>query len=94
VWLALIVWLPLTAWLLRTQWRSAHLWTGAACFAVSIFVLFFIGRAFQTTYLIWPLIGILVAMALANADDERSAARADVAGEVDGAELQPITTRP
>jgi glycosyl transferase family 87 len=94
VWLALLVWLPLTLWLLRTQRRSAHLWTGAACFTVSIFVLFFISRVFQTTYLIWPLIGVLVAVALANADDEHRSARADVAGEVDGGELQPVTTLP
>jgi Glycosyltransferase family 87 len=94
LWLALFVWLPLTLWLLWNQRRAPQLWRGAAGFAMSIFVLFFVSRVFQTTYLIWPLMGMLVAVLLANPDEERRGARADVAGEVDGGELKPITTRP
>jgi hypothetical protein len=88
------VWLPLTLWLLWNQRRSLQVWSGPAGFAVSIFVLFFVSRVFQTTYLIWPLIGVLIALVLANPDAERGSAGTDVAGEVDGGELQPITTRP
>ena len=51
-------------------------------------------RVFQTSYLVWPLIGIVAAGLLANADDEDVGARPDVAGEIDGGELQPIPTRP
>jgi hypothetical protein len=93
-WLALLVWLPVTVWLLWNQRRSGRLWTAAAGFATSIFVLFFVSRVFQTSYLIWPLTAILVAAALANSDDERPAARADVAGEVDRRELEPVPSGP
>jgi hypothetical protein len=94
VWLLLLVWLPVTAWLLWNQRRAARTWVGAAGFAVSMFVLLFISRVFQTSYLVWPLLGIVAAALLANADDEDVGARADVAGEVDGGELQPVATRP
>jgi hypothetical protein len=93
-WLALFVWLPVTVWLLWRLWRSPRLWRGAAGFAVSIFLLFFVSRVFQTTYLIWPFVAVLMAVLLANADDERGSPLADVPGEVDGGELKPITTRP
>jgi uncharacterized membrane protein len=94
VWLLLVVWLPLTLWLLRSQWRAARLWTGAAGFAVSMFVLLFISRVFQTSYLVWPLDAILVAVLLANAEDERARARTDVAGEIDSRELKAVATGP
>jgi hypothetical protein len=90
VWLLILIWLPVTVWLLWQQRRDARMWTGAAGFAVSMFVLLFISRVFQTSYLVWPLVGILAAALLANADDEDVRARADVPGEVDGAELQPV----
>ena len=93
-WLALVVWVPVTVWLLRQQWRTAQLSTSAGAFAVSIFVLFFISRVFQTSYLIWPLTAVLMAAALANSDDEQLRAPADVAGEVDRSELQPVATPP
>jgi Glycosyltransferase family 87 len=76
--LAVLVWLPVTAWLLWTQWRSRRLWVGAAGFAVSIFVLFYVSRVFQNSYLIWPLTAILVAFVLAaseRAADARASAR-------------------
>jgi hypothetical protein len=94
-WLALLVWLPVTVWLLWNQRRAGRLWGAAAAFAVSIFVLFFISRVFQTSYLIWPLTAMLVAVALAaDPDDEWTRARADVAGEVDRRELEPVTAPP
>jgi uncharacterized membrane protein len=94
VWLLILVWLPVTVWLLWQQRREARMWTGAAAFAVSMFVLLFISRVFQTSYLVWPLIGIVAAALLANADDEDRRAWADVAGEVDGRELEPIAAPP
>jgi hypothetical protein len=63
--LALVVWLPVTAWLLWAVRRSGRDWEAAAGFAVSVFVLLFIARVFQTSYLVWPLTGIAVAFLLA-----------------------------
>jgi hypothetical protein len=63
--LALVVWLPVTAWLIWVVHRSARDWEAAAGFAVSVFTLLFIGRVFQTSYLVWPLTGIAVAFLLA-----------------------------
>jgi hypothetical protein len=95
LWLVLLVWLPVTVWLLWNQRRAGRLWVAAAAFAVSIFVLFFISRVFQTSYLIWPLTALLVAAALAaDPDDERPRARPDVAGEVDSGKLEPMTAPP
>lgn len=63
--LALVVWLPVTLILLRAQWRSREPWRGAAGFALSIFVLILIGRVFHSSYLVWPLAGVVVASLLA-----------------------------
>ena len=63
--LALTVWLPATLVLLRAQVRSRDAWLGGAGFAVSIFVLIFIGRVFHPSYLLWPLAGIVLASLLA-----------------------------
>ena len=52
------------------------------------------GRVFQTSYLVWPLDAILVAVLLANAEDERARARTDVAGEIDSRELKAVATGP
>jgi hypothetical protein len=70
--LAILVWLPLTALLAWTQWRQRRLWVGAAGFASSIFVLFYLGRVFQNSYLIWPLSALLVAFVLASAERDAS----------------------
>jgi uncharacterized membrane protein len=95
VWLALLVWLPVTVWLLWNQRRGGRLWLAAGGFALSIFVLFFVSRVFQTSYLIWPLTAVLVAVALAaDPHDERPRARPHVAGEVDGGELEPVPAPP
>jgi hypothetical protein len=91
-WLLLFVWLPITAWLLWNQYRAARAWVGAAAFAISMVVLLFVSRVFQTSYLVWPLDAILVAVLLANEHDERLRSPADVAGEVDRSELQPVAT--
>jgi hypothetical protein len=74
--LALLVWLPLTAWLLWRQWCSRRMWMGAAGFAASIFVLFYLSRVFQNSYLIWPLSALLSASVLASSErDVDSSAR-------------------
>ena len=62
-----VVWLPLTVWLLRVQQRARELWVAAAGFAVSIFVLVFLGRVYHGSYLVWSLVGIAMAAALAAA---------------------------
>jgi hypothetical protein len=63
--LAALVWLPATLVLVRAQLRSRESWIAAAGFAVSIFLLIFIGRVFHASYLLWPLTGIAVAGLLA-----------------------------
>jgi uncharacterized membrane protein len=68
--LALLVWAPVTAWLLWGQLRSRELWMGAAGFSISMLLLLFLGRVFQTSYLVWPLAGIAVAYLLAAAERE------------------------
>jgi hypothetical protein len=65
--LALLVWLPVTLWLVRGQLRSRQPWVGAAGFAASIFVLLYLGRVFQASYLLWPLTGMAIAAVLAAA---------------------------
>jgi hypothetical protein len=65
--LTLLVWLPITAWLLWSQWRAKTGWAAAAGFSVSMFVLLFLSRVFQSSYLAWPLTGIGLALLLASA---------------------------
>ena len=69
--LVLVVWLPVTVRLLAVQWRSKIDWEGAAGFAISMFVLLFIARTFQTSYLVWPLAGVAIAALLAAGDGQR-----------------------
>jgi len=66
--IALLTWLPATAWLLWNQSKTRLLCVGAAGFAVSMFLLLFISRVFQNSYLIWPLTAIAVAVVLAGAE--------------------------
>ena len=68
--LALLVWLPATVLLLRSHWRSREAWLAPAGFALSVFVLIFIGRVFHTSYLLWPLTGMLMAVLVAVAARE------------------------
>jgi hypothetical protein len=68
---ALVFWLPVTAWLLWVQRRDPRLWPGAAGFAISMFLLLFISRVFQTSYVIWPLVGVALAFLLAACEHAR-----------------------
>ena len=45
----------------------------AAGFSISMFVLLFLGRVFQTSYLVWPLAGIAVAYLLAAGERDEAA---------------------
>jgi hypothetical protein len=81
--LALVLWLPLTAWLVARSLRSRAGWTAPAGFAVSIYVLFFLGRVFQTSYVVWPLDAAVVAGLLALGEAARRA-RVDAAPAADG----------
>lgn len=69
--LALVIWLPVTAWLAWLQYRRRELWVGAAGFAVSVFTLLFVARVFQTSYLVWPLVGAVVALLLSSGEASR-----------------------
>jgi hypothetical protein len=69
---ALLVWAPVTAWLLWGQLRSRELWRGAAGFSLSMLVLVFLGRVFQTSYLVWPLAGAALAALLAAGEREEA----------------------
>jgi len=73
--IALVTWLPATVWLLSCQHRSRSLWLGAAGFTASIYILFFVSRVFQNSYLIWPLAGIAAAVLLAVGGDHFDARR-------------------
>lgn len=73
---ALTVWLPVTLWLVRNQLKSRLPWMGAAGFAGSIFLLLFLGRVFQPSYLVWPLAGMALAAVLAAAQPLRPGAAA------------------
>jgi hypothetical protein len=66
--LVLLIWLPITVWLLVLARRSGRAWEAAAGFAISMFVLLFIARVFQTSYLAWPLTGIAIAAVLASSE--------------------------
>ena len=70
--ITLLTWVPLTLWLLRAQWRAPEIWLGAAGFAISILWLMFIGRTFNNYYLIWPLVGAIIAALLAVAPPARA----------------------
>jgi uncharacterized membrane protein len=73
--LVLLVWLPVTVWLPLQQRRDGRLWTGMAAFAISIFVLVFVARVFQTSYLVWPFTGVVLAALLAAAPLDQQAGR-------------------
>jgi len=70
--LALLVWAPLTAWLAWGQARSREAWAAAAGFSISMMVLLFLGRVFQSSYLLWPLAGMAVTVLLAAAGRQRA----------------------
>lgn len=72
--LTALVWLPATALLILGLVRSRSLAVAAGGFAASIFILLFLSRVFQQSYLLWPLAGMIVAGALAAAERERAPA--------------------
>jgi hypothetical protein len=63
----LLVWIPATALLVRAALRTGSDWVAVAGFAASMYLLLFLGRVFQLSYLVWPLLGVLVAGYLAAA---------------------------
>jgi len=64
----LLVWIPATAVLVRASLRAGTDWVAAAGFAISMYLLLFLGRVFQISYLVWPLLGVLLAGYLAVAE--------------------------
>jgi len=62
--LVVLVWVPVTALLVRAQLRERAAWLAGAGFAVSVFLLLFLGRVFQISYLIWPLEALVLAALL------------------------------
>jgi hypothetical protein len=88
--LVVLVWLPFTGWLLWNQWREQSLWLGGAGFAASIFMLVFLGRVFQRSYVLWPLIGIILAGVLYAVERRRPLAAASAPhADDDGARERP-----
>ena len=76
--LALLVWAPATAYLLWTQRARAPASLAAAAggFALSLFLLLWLGRVFQSSYLVWPLTALVLAGLFAAAEraaDDRGA---------------------
>jgi hypothetical protein len=67
----LLVWIPVTAVLVRAAFRTGSDWVAAAGFAASMYLLLFLGRVFQISYLVWPLLGVLLAGYLAAAAPTR-----------------------
>jgi hypothetical protein len=90
--LAIAIWLPVTLWLLRNQLRARLPWVGAAGFAGSIFLLLFLGRVFQPSYLLWPLTGMALAAVLASTQAARGISTTKVEPEPDSerTEMRPF----
>jgi uncharacterized membrane protein len=63
VWLALLIWLPLTVVLCRRLARERDHWAAPLAAGVSWFLLFWIARVFQTSYLIYPIAGLAMSAA-------------------------------
>jgi uncharacterized membrane protein len=91
--LVLLVWLPFTAWLVWNQWRERSLWLGGAGFAASIFLLVFLGRVFQRSYVVWPFVGMILASALYAVERRRPPAAVSADADDDGARQRPDVPR-
>jgi glycosyl transferase family 87 len=63
--LVVVVWIPATWLLVRAQLRQRSARLAGGGFAASVFLLLFLGRVFQISYLIWPLEGLVLAGLLA-----------------------------
>ena len=88
VWLAFFLWLPLTVVLCVRLAREREHWTAPLAAAASWFLLFWIARVFQTSYLIYPLAGVAMAFALragAAAESATSAAATQKTGSSNSA---------
>jgi len=90
--LAILVWLPVTAWLVRNQLKSRLPWAAGVGFAASMFLLLFLGRVFQYSYLLWPLAGMAIAGMLAAAQTARgtSTTKVDPRPGSDLTEIRPF----
>jgi hypothetical protein len=82
VWLALLIWLPLTVVLCRRLAREREYWTAPLAAGLSWFLLFWIARVFQTSYLIYPIAGLAMSAAwrLGTAQSAISAAATQAIG--------------
>jgi hypothetical protein len=58
--LLVAIWLPLTGLLVWNQWRTRAVWAGGVGFTISVFVLLFLGRVFQISYLAYPFTGLVL----------------------------------
>jgi hypothetical protein len=85
--LAILVWLPLTALLVWNQVRSRAVWAGAVGYTISVFVLLFLGRVFQTSYLAYPFTGLVLTGLIVAA--ERDAVLGGLAGRTGRDAHQP-----
>ena len=63
--LALVVWVPTTLWLLLGLARTRATWQASGGLAISLFVLLWLSRVLQSSYLLWPLVFLVVAVVLA-----------------------------
>jgi len=63
--LVVLVWAPVTALLAWSQLRSRAAYAAGAGFTASVFLLLFLARVFQISYLLWPLEGLVLAALLA-----------------------------
>jgi hypothetical protein len=66
--LALLIWLPVTVWLLAGQLATRVAWRAGAGFAISMFVLLWLSRVLQNSYLLWPLCALVLGFLLAAGD--------------------------
>jgi hypothetical protein len=67
VWIALVTWVPVTVVSVIVQRRVATGWAAPSAFAVSMLVLVYVARVFQTSYLAYPAAGVIIAGLLASA---------------------------
>ena len=63
--LALVFWVPATLWLLLGLARSRLAWQATGGLAISLFLLLWLSRVLQSSYLLWPLVFLILAGVLA-----------------------------
>ncbi len=57
--------MPTTLWLLLGLARTRATWQAPGGLAISLFVLLWLSRVLQNSYLLWPLVFLVVAAVLA-----------------------------